>query len=358
MRILLASTHGAGHFGPLVPFADACLRQGHEILVAGPPTLDPRGYPFRAGASPPEDVLRAVWDSMPRQPPGQGDAVVVGEIFAGLNVQAMLAPLEEAIGDWRPDLVLREPNEYASAIAAERAGVPHVRVGIGLSFVEEAALVIASPSLEDVEPGITAAIARSRYVTCFPATLDPPPFAVDRYRAVESEAPAAPLPDWWGGDDRPLVYVTFGSVAAGLPFAVPVFRAALEALADLPVRVLLTLGRELDVGPVPGNVHVEQWVPQADVLEHAAAVICHGGSGTTLGALGAGKPLVILPLFADQPPNAVRVATVGAGVVSTLATLRRSVERVLEDERYRCGAEALADEMRRLPPADEFLSTG
>jgi UDP:flavonoid glycosyltransferase YjiC (YdhE family) len=39
VRVLFASTRGAGHFNPLVPFADACLRHDHEVLVAGPPSL-------------------------------------------------------------------------------------------------------------------------------------------------------------------------------------------------------------------------------------------------------------------------------------------------------------------------------
>jgi MGT family glycosyltransferase len=134
------------------------------------------------------------------------------------------------------------------------------------------------------------------------------------------------------------------------------YRKALDGIAELPVRVLLTVGRELDVGPVPENVHVEQWVPQADVLAEAAAVVCHGGSGTTLGALAAGLPLVVVPLFADQPYNAVRVAAVGAGVVAALDDVRAATERVLTDDRYRTAAERVADEMRRLPPVDAFLA--
>jgi hypothetical protein len=50
VRVLFASTQGAGHFTPLVPFIEACLRHGHELLVVGPPTLHPRDYPFRVGA--------------------------------------------------------------------------------------------------------------------------------------------------------------------------------------------------------------------------------------------------------------------------------------------------------------------
>lgn len=355
MRILFASTHGAGHFGPLVPFIDACVRGEHEILVTGPPTLDPRGYPFRVGASPPEDVLRAMWDAMPRQPPAQGEVITVGTIFAGLNVEAMLPPLAELLEDWKPDLVVREVNEYASAIAAERAGLPHVRVGISQAFAEEGGLAFAAPALEDVEPGIVQAIAASPYVTCFPASFDPAPFPVRRYRDPAADVPPKPLPDWWPGDERPLVYMTFGSVAAAFPAAAAAYKKALAALADLPVRVLLTVGRELDLGETPPNVHVEQWVPQADVLAHAALVLCHGGSGTTLGALAAGRPLVIVPLFADQPYNAARAGIVGAGVVASVDTVGRAVDRVLDDESYAEAARRVAEEMRVLPPAGEFL---
>lgn len=57
------------------------------------------------------------------------------------------------------------------------------------------------------------------------------------------------------------------------------------------------------MGPIPDNTHVEQWVPQGKVLPHAVAVLCLGGSGTVLGALSAGVPLVVCPLFADQSCN-------------------------------------------------------
>jgi hypothetical protein len=95
---------------------------------------------------------------------------------------------------------------------------------------------------------------------------------------------AAPLPEWWGDGDAPLVYVTFGSVAGGMEMTAHVFAVALDAVAELPVRVLLTVGHgaDLDALPsLPGNVHVERWVPQADVLARASAVVGHGGSGTT-----------------------------------------------------------------------------
>src|SRR5436190_23906697 len=89
----------------------------------------------RCGAS--RRSFSSAWDRMPALPAGQGDVVVVGTIFARLNVQAMLPTLCEVIDDWRPNLVVRESAEYASALAAESRGVRHGRVGIGLAVTEE-----------------------------------------------------------------------------------------------------------------------------------------------------------------------------------------------------------------------------
>jgi UDP:flavonoid glycosyltransferase YjiC (YdhE family) len=107
-------------------------------------------------------------------------------------------------------------------------------------------------------------------------------------------------------------------------------------------------------------------VPQQDVLGHAAAALVHGGSGSTLGALAAGVPLAVMPLFADQPQNARRLAEVGAGVAvepnrndlnATVSPLREAIRSVLDDPSFGERARALADESRALPPVDEAVST-
>ncbi len=358
MRVLFASTQGVGHFNPLVPFLDAFQRAGHELLVVGPPTLDPKDYPFRAGASPPDEILGPVWAGMGALPPGQGDVVVVGTIFARLNVEAMLPAMRAAIEEWQPDLVLREANEYSAAVAADELGIPHARVAVGLHAFEEAGLAFAAPALEDRRPGLTRRIATSPYTTCWPESLDPTAAPVQRFRDAAADAEPAPLPDWWPGDERRLVYVTFGSVAAQVPPAAVVYARAVEAAVDLDARVLLTVGvgAEIDLEDVPQNVRVEKWVPQADVLVHAALVVGHGGSGTTLGALAAGVPLVVVPLFADQPWNAARTAAAGAGVVASIHDIRSGIDRVLGDDSYRLASRAISDELRRYPPVDEFVA--
>ena len=154
-----------------------------------------------------------------------------------------------------------EAAEFASAIAADRQGLPHLRVSAGVALFEEASIAIAAPALEERQPGIARRITDSPYLSYLPAAVDLSPFPVTRYRHPATEVTVEPLPDWWPNDDRPLVYVSFGSVAATFPPAAQLYAAAIAAVAQLPVRVLLTLGcNELDLGDLPPNVHVESWV--------------------------------------------------------------------------------------------------
>ena len=93
------------------------------------------------------------------------------------------------------------------------------------------------------------------------------------------------------------------------------------------VRLLVTVGRDRDpaeLGPLPANVRVERWVPQADLMPHVAAMVCHGGSGTVTMGLAGGVPMAVVPLFADQPWNAERVDALGAGIALGARPARRS----------------------------------
>ena len=382
VRILFASTRGAGHFNPLVPFIDAALRRGHEVLVAGPPDLteatERAGYPFWVCDPPPDELLGPTWGRVKASTTiEEGEQIVVREIFGTLNVDAAQPRMSAACEEWRPELVLREPAEYASAVAAEAAGLPHRRVAIGLAWSDRQMTEIARPALEARAPGITDVIQESPYLTVWPESLEEPsdrgPADTRRFSDPGADAPPEPLGDHWPGDDRPLVYLSFGSVTGTLPTAPALYRSALEAASALDARVLVTTGNELDLealGEPPPNVHLARWIPQKDVLSEASLVVSHGGSGTTLGALAAGLPLVVVPLFADQPPNAKRVAEVGAGLVveprrehdAALPSgidpdaLRAAIVSALGDPALAERARTMAAEMRALPDADRAFA--
>jgi UDP:flavonoid glycosyltransferase YjiC (YdhE family) len=371
---------GAGHLLPVVAAATALRRLGHEPVLLVAPSVAERaaetGLELVVGEQPSPAAVTSIWDRLAAGPPADVEYLVDRELFAGLATEAMLPSATAAGRALAPALIVREPCEYATAVIAHRMGVPQAQVAISQSSIEAGVLAHVADGLDRLAPGVGAAIAAAPFLTPFPASLDPSPWADTR--RFRSPAPAAAaLPDWWPQRrSEPLVYVTFGSVLGHLSHARDVFAVALRAVDGLPVRVLLTVGAAVDpasLGPVPANTHVERWVPQPDALAAADLVVCHGGSGTVLGTLGAGVPLVVCPLFADQRANAALVVDAGAGVpvapsrpvdgaVGTLVAqdaprLRDAVVSLLSGaDGPRRRARAVADEIAGVPALEDRLA--
>ena len=127
-------------------------------------------------------------------------------------------------------------------------------------------------------------------------------------------------------------------------------RAALEGLADEPLRVLATTNRRDPIEPlaVPANARVVDWVSYARTMPLCDAVVCHAGHGTLARALASGAPVVACPHAGDMAENAARIRWAGAGVslprrFTTARGVRLAVRRVLGEPRYRRRAEELRD---------------
>ncbi|MGH3769228.1 MAG: hypothetical protein ACRDTX_29460 [Pseudonocardiaceae bacterium] len=157
----MATTAGAGHFGPLVPFARSCLDDGHDVLVAAPEAfaaaIAGAGLDHAPFADVPSDIMGPVFARLPSLSREEANAVVIGEVFGRLDARAALPGVTATIASWQPDVVVREPCEFASLVAAERAGVPQVQVAIGLGSLDAWALPILEAPLNElrVEAGLT-----------------------------------------------------------------------------------------------------------------------------------------------------------------------------------------------------------
>ena len=376
MRVLFASTQSTGHFAPLLPFAQACRDAGHDVLVAGPPPVEELAYRAALAHQPVSAAdparLARVGRMMSGRAGSERIAIATTELFVGSHAKAALPDMLELVERWRPDVIARETGELASLVAADVHGVPHVRVGIALATpYEDWWLAMASGALDALreeaglpaDPGAERA-RRAPVLTQVPLALDEHqgelPAFVRRYRVATAE-PAGPPADWWKDSAAPLVPVSFGTVVPTDGYFPRLYRLVIDALAGVRARVLVTVGRHADpaeLGALPANVHVERWVTQASVMPHAAAMVAHGGAGTTLAALAAGVPLVLLPLSADQPINARRVAELGAGLAldggaGAVPRLAGAVARVLEEPGYRAAARRVAAEVGKLPPVEE-----
>jgi MGT family glycosyltransferase len=156
--------------------------------------------------------------------------------------------------------------------------------------------------------------------------------------------------------ERPVVYVTFGTLFNS---NLDIFRLALDALADEPVDVVMTVGRDQDpagLTPVRANARVERFIPQGVLLPSCSAVVHHGGAGATFGALAHGVPQVILPQGADNFEHADMCERAGAAIALrpdtlTPASLAAAVRRVLDDRTYTGASRNCAEEIAAMPDA-------
>ena len=376
MKVLFTTLREKTHFLPMLPFIEALQRQGHAVGVAAPPDFADRvaaaGATFFPFGHPGDEGLRPIWARFAGASEEDLKRIAIGELFAGACAGAAIPKLLETLETWRPALVARETHEFAGLLAAEKAGIPHARIAIVSRRAEDQIAALASASVDahrrtwslPADPQgdrMRAEVA----LTLFPASFEDretPPALRIRFRTDHSAA--KPLPDWWPGRQGPFVYVTLGTGTGRFQHMHDRYRAALDTLGALPIRALLTIGSDLPLetlGEVPPNVHVERFVPQDDVLPHAAAVLNHGGSGTVLGVLAAGVPQVVAPIFADQPDNAIQAQTAGVGLALPAGSvsqeqLRTALTRVLEEPSFRIAAKKLAAEIAALPFIDEVAT--
>jgi UDP:flavonoid glycosyltransferase YjiC (YdhE family) len=371
MRVLISTRQGAGHFGPLIPFAHALLRNNDEVVVTAPASAAPMiagaGLDHHPIPDPPQAEREPIFARARTLDPDEANSVVVSDLFVRIDTRAAYPHMVAAIERWQPDVMLYDISDFAAGLAAEAKELPTVSVSITQAMhMQKLARPIAE-ALDEVRAEIglepdprLERLAATPSFSLIPKALEyPETEGVDRIlRFREEHHEPRPLPDWWHNDEWPLVYLTFGSVVPTMEPFLGVYRAAIDALSVLPVRVLVTIGRDRDpaeLGPVAPNVHVARWIPQADVLPHAAAIVHHGGSGTVTGALTAGVPAVVVPFIADQTHNARRVAELGAGIelaAEDIVRLPDAVRALLADASYREAAERVAGEIRGLPTVE------
>ncbi|KAH7313551.1 hypothetical protein B0I35DRAFT_435429 [Stachybotrys elegans] len=113
-------------------------------------------------------------------------------------------------------------------------------------------------------------------------------------------------------DGEPPIYIGFGSIV--VPDSEALTRLVLEAVELAGVRALISKGwGGISVENPPDNVFFIGNVPHDWLFQHVAAVVHHGGAGTTAAGIAAGCPTVIVPFFGDQPFWGNMIARAGAG---------------------------------------------
>lgn len=102
----------------------------------------------------------------------------------------------------------------------------------------------------------------------------------------------------------------------------------------------MSVGKTIDpesLEDIPANFTIRQSVPQLEVLEKADLFISHGGMNSTMEAMNAGVPLVVIPQMYEQELTANRVDELGLGVYLpkeevTVSSLQEAVQAVSSDQ--------------------------
>jgi UDP:flavonoid glycosyltransferase YjiC (YdhE family) len=372
MRVLAVCNPSPGHINPLLPLLSALTEQGDEVVVASGSdiaaavsTVGARHFPAGRGFEAWFGDLAARTRGAPGDglPPERISAYFLPRLFAEIATADMVDSVIEAGRQTRADLVMYETEAFVGPLAASVLGVPAVHHQVGfLPDAEVCALVADALSPMWVELGQpmdrTRAVTGDLLIRTSPKTLESMTEPVNalplRPTPLPTAAPAA-------GDSTPLVHLTLGTFHNK---DLDVFRTVMEALADEPVELLVTVGTNNDpaaLNPVPSHVRVEQYVPHAELLPQCRAVIHHGGAGTMYAGLAHGLPQVVIPQGADQFINAETLERAGVGV--GLAPQDVQVERVrqaamyiLHDRDVRARAQQIAEEIAAMPDARAVAS--
>lgn len=143
-----------------------------------------------------------------------------------------------------------------------------------------------------------------------------------------------------------LVYISMGTVNNDL---MPLYRNCIQAFREAPYQVIMSVGDQVGLeqfGQLPDHIAVYPSVDQIAVLEKADVFLTHCGMNSVSEALYHGVPLVMLPKTKEQEAVAARTEQLGAGLhlaKSTPDDIRRAVEQVLSEPRYREHARQIAD---------------
>jgi zeaxanthin glucosyltransferase len=344
---------------PAVAIGDALAARGHDVAWCGPetdlrPLVGPDAVIYPTGKRSYREfqqvgmaAVRELWD----------------EYLLPLN-RFIQEPVDRAVAEYQPDVILADQVALAGALAARKNGVPWATLCTGV-------LELTSPQQDPgLDDWVRSRLARVQEAAGLPADGFDLRFSPDLVIATTTPAlngPAA-VPDhylligaalgsrrtdpgfswdWWDPGQQHLL-VTAGTLSAHL---VHDFLARMmTALKPMAGRVQAVINAAADTVPdPPPHVLVAPRIPMLELMPRLDAVICQAGQSTVNEALAHGVPLVVAPIRLGELVVAEQVERAGAGVAvsffaATPAQLAAAVTAVLDEPGYRAQASRIGEE--------------
>ncbi|CRK84701.1 macrolide family glycosyltransferase [Neobacillus massiliamazoniensis] len=151
---------------------------------------------------------------------------------------------------------------------------------------------------------------------------------------------------------KSLIYISMGTVFNQV---IDFYKLCFKAFGNTEHTVVMSIGEKSqisDLGEIPKNFIVKNYVPQTEVLKYTKLFITHGGMNSTNEGLYYGVPLIVIPQSADQPIIAGQVAKLGAGIKLqmqnlTANQLSEAVDHVLNDQSIHKAVENIRESFKK-----------
>ncbi len=374
MRILWFCIPAYGHTNPTIEVVRELVSRGHEV----------RYYSFEEFREKIEGAGARFVACDAYLPPVDTKAVrklrrvsTTEMSVQSFRTVANLDPLvSDDVASWHPDVVVTDSACFWGKLAAAKHGLPWVCSTTTFAFNEHSSKYMSHSASEIADmvlglPRMNREIRKLRSLgyevkSALDIVSNKPEdntivytsrsfqpcsetFDEEHYRFVGPSVRDVAPKDKVG---RPLVYASLGTVINDHP---GFYHTLIDALGGSDVDLLISCGRAFDpaqLGEAPGNVCIEQYVDQMEVLSRASLFVTHCGMNSASEGMWMGVPELLFPLTGEQRAVARRVAEVGAGrlleeaVARDSAALRGAVHDALADERLCEGSARMRDDLR------------
>ncbi len=354
--IFLCAIGSAGDVNPFIAIGQELHKRGHRVVLCTSQYFESHarraGLEF-IGLGTAEDYLSIIED------PKLWEPETGFKVFAERVILPIMSPAYDAIKEFDPaqTLLVAQGTVFAAHIAHEKFKFPFVTIQLQPAAFRSAYEFPILPSW--MPPYLKRILFNVADYFSIDRMLAP---EINRFRKEQSLPPvkhifgdwmhsplatiglfpdwfASPQPDWppqtrltgfifhdkrddneqlsqdvldfLDAGDPPIVFTPGTAMKHGGQF----FEASIQACQILGRRgMLLTQHKDQLPSTLPEGIRHFEYLPFSLVLPRVAALVHHGGIGTTAQALAAGIPQVIRPMTHDQPDNAARVQLLGTGV--------------------------------------------
>ncbi|MEU0965449.1 macrolide family glycosyltransferase [Streptomyces sp. NPDC005917] len=376
------------HVLPSLEIIRELVARGHRVTYANDPAVADLIAPTGAELVPCASVLPVADNNWPDDP------IAAMGLFLDDAIQAL--PRLHAVYDDDPaDLYLYDIGAYAARALAEAQGRPLMQLSptfVGWDgYDQEVAVHLRQlPGVDAYRAKFAGWLAAGGAVTTDVDTFSGPPSRALALitRAMQPHADrvdtgtvtfvgpcfdvSADAEMWTRpADSEKVLLISLGSAYTRQP---EFYRQCVAAYGDLPGwHVVLQIGKYTDpreLGEIPANVEVHNWVPQRAILEQADAFVTHAGMGGCGEGLLAGVPMIAVPQAAEQFMNADRLVELGVArridtpdatadaLRSALAALVADPEVAERSARLRAAARAEGGTRRAADLIEEMLGGG